>query len=37
MATKVINKWFWVWDFDKEEQWLNTMAESGWVKRRMSL
>lgn len=28
---KVIRKWFWVWDFDKEEQWLNTMAQSGWL------
>lgn len=24
-----IYKWFWVWDFDKEEQWLNHMAEKG--------
>ena len=24
-------KWFWVWDFDKEEKWLNQMAESGWA------
>ena len=28
---KTIKKWFWVWEFDKEEQWLNTMAQSGWV------
>lgn len=28
---KVIRKWFWVWDFEKEEQWLNTMAQSGWL------
>ena len=28
---KVIRKWFWVWDFEKEERWLNTMAQSGWV------
>ena len=28
---KTIRKWFWVWDFEKEEQWLNTMAQSGWV------
>ena len=26
-----IRKWIWVWDFDKEEQWLNTMAQQGWV------
>ena len=37
MATKVINKWFWVWDFDKEEQWLNTMAESRWVLERVNM
>ena len=24
-----IKKWFWVWDFDKEEQWLNDMAAKG--------
>ena len=28
---KVIHKWMWVWDFEKEERWLNTMAQSGWV------
>ena len=28
---KVIRKWMWVWDFEKEERWLNTMAQSGWV------
>lgn len=26
---KVIHKWFWVWDFEKEEQWLNEMAAKG--------
>ena len=26
-----VKKWIWVWDFDKEERWLNTMAQSGWV------
>ena len=29
--TKTIRKWFWVWDFEKEEDWLNEMAMSGWV------
>ncbi|MBQ8510009.1 MAG: DUF2812 domain-containing protein [Clostridia bacterium] len=24
-----IHKWFWVWDFDKEEKWLNEMAAKG--------
>ena len=28
---KTIKKWFWVWDFEKEEIWLNQMAQSGWV------
>lgn len=28
---KTIRKWFWVWEFEKEEQWLNEMALNGWV------
>lgn len=28
---KTIRKWFWVWDFDKEERWLNEMAQQGWI------
>jgi len=28
---KTIHKWLWVWDFEKEERWLNTMALEGWV------
>ena len=28
---KTIRKWVWVWDFDKEEEWLNEMAMNGWV------
>ena len=24
-----IRKWFWAWEFDKEEQWLNDMAAKG--------
>ena len=31
MSKKTIHKWFWVWDFEKEEAWLNTMAQSGWL------
>ena len=31
MEKKTVRKWFWVWDFEKEEQWLNTMANSGWL------
>lgn len=26
---QVFRKWFWVWDFDKEEIWLNEMAAKG--------
>ena len=28
---RTIRKWFWVWDFEKEERWLNEMALQGWV------
>ena len=28
---KTVRKWVWVWNFDKEERWLNQMAQSGWV------
>ena len=28
---KTVRKWFWAWDFEKEEEWLNDMAMSGWV------
>lgn len=28
---KKVKKWYWVWEFEEEEQWLNRMAESGWV------
>ncbi|MBQ3859711.1 MAG: DUF2812 domain-containing protein, partial [Clostridia bacterium] len=24
-----VRKWFWGWDFDKEEAWLNEMAAKG--------
>ena len=30
-SRKTIQKWFWVWSFDKEEDWLNEMAMNGWV------
>ncbi|MBR2894318.1 MAG: DUF2812 domain-containing protein [Oscillospiraceae bacterium] len=26
---QTIHKWFWVWDFEKEEKWLNEMAAKG--------
>ena len=25
--TKTMHKWFWVWEFEKEERWLNEMAQ----------
>ena len=28
---KEVKKWFWAWDFDKEETWLNEMAAKGLV------
>lgn len=31
METKKVFKWYWVWDFEKEEQWLNAMAAEGWT------
>ena len=30
-SRRTIYKWFWVWDFEKEEEWLNEMAMNGWV------
>jgi len=27
---KEFKKWFWIWDFDKEEKWLNEMSQKGW-------
>lgn len=31
MQRKTVRKWYWVWEFEKEERWLNTMAQSGWL------
>lgn len=31
MNKKTVYKWFWAWDFEKEEEWLNSMAAEGWV------
>lgn len=28
---KTVFRWMWVWDFEKEELWLNEMAQSGWL------
>ena len=30
-SRRTIRKWFWVWDFEKEEEWLNEMAMNGWA------
>ena len=30
-----LHKWFWVWTFEKEEEWLNEMALKGWVLERV--
>lgn len=32
MAERITKyKWIWVWDFEKEERWLNEMAMNGWA------
>lgn len=31
MEHKTLRKWFWAWDFDKEEEWLEELARNGWV------
>lgn len=31
MREKIIRKWFWVWEFEKEEKWLDDMARQGWA------
>lgn len=31
MSRKTERKWFWVWEFEKEEAWLNDMAAQGWA------
>jgi len=28
---KTVRKWYWVWQFEEEEAWLNLMAQEGWV------
>ena len=29
--TKTLHRNFWVWEFEKEERWLNQMAQEGWA------
>ena len=31
METKKVFRWFWVWQFEEEELWLNSMAAEGWT------
>ena len=32
MAERITErKWFWVWEFEKEERWLNEKALQGWA------
>lgn len=28
---KKITRWWWAWNFDKEEEWLNEMADNGYA------
>ena len=28
---KTLRKWFWVWEFEKEEKWLDEMSAQGWA------
>ncbi len=28
---KKVTRWWWAWNFDKEEEWLNNMAHSGYT------
>jgi hypothetical protein len=28
---KTLRRWFWAWEFEKEEAWLNAMAREGWL------
>ena len=34
--TKKLHKVFWVWEFEKEERWLNEMAQEGWALKKAS-
>ena len=33
---KTVFKLFFVWDFEKEERWLNEMAQEGWALKKAS-
>ena len=34
---KTVRRWFWVWNFEKEELWLNQMAKTGWLLEKVGL
>lgn len=34
METKTVYRLFAEWSFDKEEEWLNSMAQEGWTLKR---
>ena len=34
--TKKLHKIFWVWEYEKEERWLNEMAQEGWALKKAS-
>ena len=34
--TKKLHKVFWVWEYEKEERWLNEMAQEGWALKKAS-
>ena len=31
MENKRVVKWFWLWEYDQKQQWLNKMANQGWL------
>ena len=35
METKKVTRWYWVWDYEKEELLLNAMAQEGWALQRV--
>lgn len=35
--TKKLHKVFWVWEYEKEERWLNEMSQEGWALKEASL
>ena len=36
METKTVYRLFAEWSFDKEEEWLNSMAQEGWTLKKVS-